>query len=228
MEHIQTGSHGRPAIHINEDFLRWAYKLRTTSAISRFLGVSRRTVRNALLLYGIAVPQASPFTSITGEGGSESPPPSFSGLDPDDGSGFNDHGAIQTMDNLLPSPDSAAPLDTEDPILNPILSFPASFAGGDVPPAQISSYTGPLSNIVDADLDATVRMLRHHYSRAGITMLDGLLRALGYHVPRSHIRESLLRIDPVQRVFERIRIRRRVYSVPGPNSLWHHDGQHGI
>lgn len=36
-----------------------------------------------------------------------------------------------------------------------------------------------------------------------------------------------MRIDPVQHVFQRISIRRRVYSVPGPNSLWHHDGQHG-
>ena len=33
--------------------------------------------------------------------------------------------------------------------------------------------------------------------------------------------------DPVRRIFERIRIRRRQYSVLGPNSLWHHDGQHG-
>jgi hypothetical protein len=28
-------------------------------------------------------------------------------------------------------------------------------------------------------------------------------------------------------VFQRITIRRRTYHVPGPNSLWHHDGQHG-
>ena len=223
VEHIQTGSRGRPAIHINEDFLRWAYRLRTTSAISRFLGVSRGTVRNALLIYGIAEPKASPFIT------SGSPPPSsFPGLD---GFEFNNHhddpGVIQTADNLLPSFDTAA-LDTEDPILNPIHNFPASstLAGISVP--QITSYTGPLSIIADADLDVIIRMLRHHYSRAGITMLHGLLRALGYHIPRSRIRESLLRIDPVQRVFERIRIRRRVYSVPGPNSLWHHDGQHGI
>ena len=115
----------------------------------------------------------------------------------------------------MPSFDSAASLDTEDPILNPILSIPASFTGVS-PLPHITSYTGPLSIITDVDLDSIVRMLWHHYSRAGITMLDGLLRALGYHIPRSHIRESLLRIDPVQRVFERIRIHHRVYSVPGP------------
>ena len=220
MEHIQTGTRGRPAIHINEEFLRWAYTLRTTSAISRFLGVSRRTVRNALLFYGIAEPQTSPFTA------SGPPPSSFSGLDGSE-SELNDDGAIRTTDsNLLPPPQAdSTPPDNEDPILNPILRFPASFAGV---PAQITSYTGPLSNIADSDLDAIICMLRHHYSRAGITMLDGFLRALGYNIPQTLIRQSLLRIDPVQRVFERIRIRRRVYSVPGPNSLWHHDGQHGI
>lgn len=57
--------------------------------------------------------------------------------------------------------------------------------------------------------------------------MDGMLRRLGYVIQRERIRQSLIRIDPVQRVFERIRIRRRVYSVPGPNALWHHDGQHG-
>ena len=186
------------------------------------------TVRNALLFYGIAQPQASPFIT---NGSDSSASSIFSGLDGselDDHSATGTHSTITDPDNSgsLPSPGSAASLDTEDPILNPIISFPASSAS--VPQLQIASYTGPLSNITDADLDAIVRMLRHNYSRAGITMLDGLLRALGYHIPRSHIRESLLQIDPVQRVFERICIRRRVYSVPGPNSLWHHDGQHGI
>jgi hypothetical protein len=187
--------------------------------------VSRGTVRNALLLYGIAEPQAS-LSSIRLGVVSGSPPPSFPGLD---GSGINDHpdAIIQTTDTSSESGDPAS-LNTEDPILDPILNFPASFTGISINSMpQITSYTGPLSIIADADLDAIVRMLRHHYSRAGITMLHGLLRALGYHIPRSRIRESLLRIDPVQRVFERIRIRRRVYSVPGPNSLWHHDGQHG-
>jgi hypothetical protein len=58
-------------------------------------------------------------------------------------------------------------------------------------------------------------------------MLRGMLQRLGYRISRERITQSLLRIDPVQRVFQRILIRRRVYSVPGPNSLWHHDGQHG-
>ena len=50
-------------------------------------------------------------------------------------------------------------------------------------------------------------------------MLDGMSHHLGHHIPRERIRASLLCIDPVQQVFECICIWRRVYSVPGPNSL---------
>ena len=55
----------------------------------------------------------------------------------------------------------------------------------------------------------------------------GMLRRLGHVVPYERVRLSLWRVDPVVRVFDRIRIRRRGYSVPGPMALWHHDGQHG-
>lgn len=89
---------------------------------------------------------------------------------------------------------------------------------------QISSN---ISDINDATLDSLIIQLRVHYRRAGVTMLEGMLRRLGHQIPRERIQLALLRIDPIRRVFERIRIRRRVYTVPGPNALWHHDGQHG-
>ncbi|KAJ7186391.1 hypothetical protein C8R46DRAFT_1157838 [Mycena filopes] len=115
---------------------------------------------------------------------------------------------------------------------------PANLSFQDNPPNQdgaadnegpgISSYTGPLSTISDDDLDDLLIRLRRHYRRAGITMFNGMLRRLGHHVSRERIRQALIRVDPVQRVFQRITIRRRTYHVPGPNSLWHHDGQHGL
>jgi hypothetical protein len=92
---------------------------------------------------------------------------------------------------------------------------------------SVASFTGPLSTLSDDHLDTLITQLRSSFRRAGLSMLDGMLRRLGHRLPRERIRASLMRIDPVQRVFQRIRIRRRVYSVPGPNSLWHHDGQHG-
>ncbi|KAJ7649550.1 hypothetical protein DFH06DRAFT_996413 [Mycena polygramma] len=186
---------------IDPDFLRWAYSQRTTAGIHRFLGVSRSTVRSALIRHGIASPQSNPFTA-------DDPLP-------------------PAPENILPNPELVN--DTEDDLLDPDLPIPAQLPSAveDLAPPQVASYTGPLSNLSDDELDLLLLRLRSHFRRAGLGMLDGMLRRLGHRVPRERVRQSLLRIDPVRRIFERIRIRRRVYSVPGPNSLWHHDGQHG-
>lgn len=80
----------------------------------------------------------------------------------------------------------------------------------------------------EAELDEAVLRLRLLYPRAGVSMLQGMLDRLGFKVPRDAISGALLRLDPTGRVFQRIRIERRTYSVPGPNALWHHDGQHGL
>jgi hypothetical protein len=198
----QTGNRGRPRIHIDPVFLRWAYSQRTTSGIARFLHVGRSTVRNALIDYGITEPQSNPFPNQIQDGSME--PGDF------------------VEDHLL-DPDLPLPTPLSDEILasgnGPVVDLPS--------PATVS-FTGPVSSILDSALDDLIRRLRSHYRRAGISMLDGMLRRLGHRIPRDRIRESLMRIDPIQRVFQCIRIRRRVYSVPGPNSLWHHDGQHGM
>lgn len=89
------------------------------------------------------------------------------------------------------------------------------------------STAGYLSNTTDDQLDQTLRKFRSEYPRAGLRILDGMLRNQGHIVQQRRVRESLLRIDPVARVFDRVRLQRRGYKVPGPNSLWHHDGQHG-
>lgn len=61
VETVQSGGRGRPSIHIDPDFLRWAYSLRSTSSIARYLNVGRTTVQSALLRYGITTPQENPF-----------------------------------------------------------------------------------------------------------------------------------------------------------------------
>ena len=203
VQQVRTGEPGRPSYHIDRDFLAWAYCLRSTASIARFLGVSRSVVRNALLEYGIASPQENPFPMDAGEGG--------------DSTADGDHAAT---DPIL------------DPHTAPLPFLPNTADGFATPttPAQASgpvSYTGPLSAISDDQLDGVVKDLRSAFPRAGASMIDGMLRTFGLRVPRDRIRLSLNRIDPVHRVFDRIRIRRRIYSVPGPMSLWHHDGQHG-
>ncbi|KAJ6463632.1 hypothetical protein C8R47DRAFT_992590 [Mycena vitilis] len=186
---------------IDPDFLRWAYSQRTTAGIHRFLGVSRSTVRFALIRHGIVSLQSNPFAT------DEDPPP-------------------PAPEDIPANPELVN--DTEDDLLDPNLPIPVQLPSAveDLAPPQVASYTGPLSNLSDDELDLLLLRLRSHFRRAGLGMLDGMLRRLGHRVPRERVRQSLLRIDPVRRIFERIRIRRRVYSVPGPNSLWHHDGQH--
>ncbi|KAF8143071.1 hypothetical protein K438DRAFT_2110938 [Mycena galopus ATCC 62051] len=193
---IRSGGPGRPRIHIDPDFLRWAYGQRPTAGITRFLRLGRTTVRNALLEYGIAEPQQSPFD----------------------------------QPNALSASADADP--TNDDILDPDLpvpsgDFPAEVEELAAPSQPTASFTGPMSSISDDDLDMLLLCLRTHYRQAGLSMLNGMLCRLGHRVAVERIRQSLLRIDPVRRIFEHIRIRRREYRVLGPNSLWHHDGQHG-
>jgi hypothetical protein len=204
IETVYTGRPGRPSVQIDPEFLHWAYSLRSTSSISRFLGVGRQTVRNALLSYGIAQEQSNPFIFYednrnTADSSSE---PETSHADPD--VLLDPPGPVLVQDAI-----SVTDLESQQP------------------QSHIVSYTGPISSITDDQVDNLILQLRQTFVRAGTTMLHGMLRRLGYRISYQRIRQSLLRIDPIHRVFDRIRIRRRVYSVPGPNALWHHDGQHG-
>lgn len=209
IETVYTGRPGRPSIQIDPEFLHWAYSLRSTSSISRFLGVGRQTVRNALLSYGITQEQPDPFV--------------FYEVNSDPAQAVSSNGSETTtsthtnLDFLLDPP-------------GPVIRGDASafmLAESQQPHPRIVSYTGPISSTTDDQLDNLILQLRQTFVRAGTTMLHGMLRRLGYRISYQRIRQSLLRIDPIHRVFDRIRIRRRVYSVPGPNALWHHDGQHG-
>lgn len=156
IEPVHTGRRGRPSIDIDSHFLQWAYAHRSTSGIGRFSSVSRTTVRNALLRYGIAEPQTNPFasTSSSNIAGTTLPQSGDKLLDPS-----------------LPLPNEHADVLVQMPLASE--SDP-----------QITSFTGPLSMLTNDELDHLILQLWRHF-------------------------------------------RRGVYSVPGPNSLRHHDGQHG-
>jgi hypothetical protein len=196
-ETVQTGCPGRPAIQIDPQFLQWAYSLRSISGIARFLDVSWRIVCQQLLEHGIAQPQQQPFMLSVQYQDNV------------------DEDFLDPSGEILPAEAGASSSGSLD----------ATPDGPDAP--VITSYTSPQSDISNDDLDALLVRLRRHFLRSGVTMLDGMLQRLGYRVPRERVQQSLIWIDPVQHVFQRIQIRRHVYSVPGPNSLWHHDGQHG-
>ncbi|KAF8327244.1 uncharacterized protein EI90DRAFT_2863899, partial [Cantharellus anzutake] len=83
------------------------------------------------------------------------------------------------------------------------------------------------SQWTDEELDHEIQLIHEHFPNAGITMLHGHFRHRGENVPCEHINQALHRISPANHSFRRTRLRHRRYKVPGPNYLWHHDGQHG-
>ena len=94
---------------------------------------------------------------------------------------------------------------------------------------ELGICEGQYTDISDSDLDEVMRDLVTSYPNSGLTILRGHLRRLGIHVQRERARLSMIRVDPVNVCMRRMRvIRRRTYSVPGPNALWHIDGHHSL
>jgi len=84
------------------------------------------------------------------------------------------------------------------------------------------------SNIDNASLDHLILECYSQFPGFGRRLVNGYLSSCGVRVPRSRILESYQRVvGPTVVRFGNRRVQRRVYHVEGPNSLWHHDGQHG-
>ncbi|KAK9977235.1 hypothetical protein ABG768_019056 [Culter alburnus] len=76
------------------------------------------------------------------------------------------------------------------------------------------------SEVTDVDLDALITDIG----------VRAQLRAAGIRVQRHRVRRSLVRINPRAAALRAMsqRPHRRLYSVAGPNSLWHLDGNHKL
>ena len=85
---------------------------------------------------------------------------------------------------------------------------------------------GPKIGIIsDNELDNVVRHCLRSFPRIGEAMLRGHLLSSNVHVQRWRIREAVQRVSDLPNS-PHPPIRRRTYSVPGPNYLWHVDGNH--
>ena len=91
---------------------------------------------------------------------------------------------------------------------------------------DILGYT----DIDDDELDNIVRNFKQtHGLASGRSMILGHLKSLGIRVQHSRVTKSLVRVDPdSSHTRWALLIKRRRYSVPGPNSLWHIDGNHSL
>jgi hypothetical protein len=83
------------------------------------------------------------------------------------------------------------------------------------------------SSITDADLDVVVFDILQSFPNYGRAMVSAELLRRGHRVQRHRARAAYVRVHGAPRVWGQRNIPRRPYSVAGPNSLWHHDGQHG-
>ena len=93
----------------------------------------------------------------------------------------------------------------------------------------LNDVTG-YSKIADDELERIIEESRQSQGiSVGRSMVLGYLTSQGLKVQHSRVTETLRKIDPVN---SKIRwaslVRRRKYSVPAPNCLWHIDGHHSL
>jgi hypothetical protein len=78
-------------------------------------------------------------------------------------------------------------------------------------------------------LDDLVREVTQGNPSLGQRMVQGLLQSRGHRVQRQRVADSLIRVDAAAVALRWCHsIRRRVYKVAAPNSLWHIDGNHKL
>ena len=91
------------------------------------------------------------------------------------------------------------------------------------------SRTSTFSRISDTELDTLVERIKRSHPNDGERLMLGHLAGHGILVQRARLRASIHRVDPENTALRRsIAIRRRVYHVDGPNSVWHLDGHHKL
>ena len=86
------------------------------------------------------------------------------------------------------------------------------------------------TNLTDLEVDAKVREICHYFPNIGYRRLMGELSRQGIRLTRTKVRESLHRVDPLGIIERWLHgpVYRREYFVPGPQELWHIDGNHKL
>jgi len=83
------------------------------------------------------------------------------------------------------------------------------------------------ADIPDDELDGTVREILVQFPAAGEVMLNEHLSSRGISLQRARLRNSIHRVRGHNRQIHPPIVRRE-YCVPGPNYLWHADGNHKL
>ncbi len=86
-------------------------------------------------------------------------------------------------------------------------------------------------DVTDDALDDMIKDIVAGNDQLGSEAVRAHLRAGGVRVQRDRVRKILIRTNPraaALRAMAQRRPHRRLYSVAGPNSLWHLDGNHKL
>lgn len=89
--------------------------------------------------------------------------------------------------------------------------------------ADFGMLDEPNNSLNDADLLEMIRQIHSESPTLGVSMVSGRLRARGFKVARDRLRRVMRESDPLSAAFRWPggATKRRPYSLPGPNSLWH-------
>ena len=82
--------------------------------------------------------------------------------------------------------------------------------------------------ISDQALDHEIYQIKLTFPNSGEVMIAGHLLSRGIHIQRQRLRDGLARLRGSTNIGINPTIFRRSYSVPGPNFLWHIDGNHKL
>ena len=78
------------------------------------------------------------------------------------------------------------------------------------------------------DFDDLVSSIKADFPTAGEIIMAEILRSRGVYIQRGRLRDFIHRTDPFNTALRWHQLGRMPYSGPGPNSLWHIDGNHTL
>lgn len=91
------------------------------------------------------------------------------------------------------------------------------------------SIRATYSTITDGELDEIVATMQEQFPNWGNRQMYGYLISQNVRIQFSRVRESQSRVDPNGSMMRRLfSLRRRAYSVHGPQHLWHVDRHHKL
>ena len=89
--------------------------------------------------------------------------------------------------------------------------------------------TNDHTQLSDSQLDDVLREIKADHCNDGEVLMQGHLVRMGIRITREALRNSIHRVDHAGTVARCSNtVRRRIYSVPHPNYIWHIDGHHKL